>query len=61
MNGNRKKDNGDHSFFILCIGQAFIRIVHYNFNADIPQLGLLKVFKGLVWNYTPCFKLPQNS
>lgn len=33
-------------FFILCIGQALIRIVHYNFNADIPQLDLLKVLKA---------------
>lgn len=46
MNGNRKKHKSDHSFFILCIGQAFIRIEHYNFNADIPQLGLLKVLKA---------------
>lgn len=30
-------------FFILCKGQALIRISHYNFNADILQSGLLKV------------------
>ncbi|MGN0612463.1 MAG: RNA polymerase sporulation sigma factor SigK [Porcipelethomonas sp.] len=42
-----KKLRIDHSFFILCIGQALIRIVHYNFNADIPQSGLLKVLKAV--------------
>lgn len=33
-------------FFILRIGQVLIRIVHYNFNADIPQSCLLKVLKA---------------
>lgn len=46
MNGNRKNTKATIHFFILYIGQAFIRIVHYNFNADIPQLGLLKVLKA---------------
>lgn len=61
MNGNRKKHKSDHSFFILCIGQALIRIVHYNFNADIPQLGLLKVLKaqyGIILFHKKLHKTP---
>lgn len=48
-------------FFILCIGQALIRIVHYNFNADIPQLGLLKVLKvqyGIILFHKKLHKTP---
>lgn len=47
MNGNCKNYKSNHSFFILCKGQAIIPYLHYNFNADIPQFGLMKALKAV--------------
>lgn len=44
MNGNRKKDNSDRSFFILWKGQAFILVIY---NENIPQLVFMKVLNSI--------------